>query len=430
MKPENTLILSGGGSKGSFEIGALKALCELGYSYDLVCGTSIGALVGALFAQKGNVEGLEEWIGSFQQNMVATNLFIFPNQYENDKTPIKTINEFLAAYAKGGPSENPLGATLAQQFDFETFKNSPIDFACQSYNVSKGISAWFYKKDMTADNCMDELLSSTAYFPAFNFIQIDGDYYIDGGYYQTIPMDLASSLGADKETVILLDDPKEYPSITQTSKRMVIYPILQLNYYLDFKGEMLKNQVEQGYLETMKELGKAPGYLYTFFASDWRHMKHLEEAVMGILVSTGKIGLLEEMNEVMNEIYAFFLHGYQPPVLKNQYSEEYIAGKLLETLGLMVGMNLYQQYHFKDFLKEILNRLENLNQPVTGQNSQLYQNMELKGCRDYVVFFHTVLEKFGKLPPEFEKLKEKYLLPYYFAYAWLLMKRCEPLLLL
>ena len=49
---KTALVLSGGGAKGAYEAGCIRALQELGYEFDLVCGTSIGALNGLLVAQK------------------------------------------------------------------------------------------------------------------------------------------------------------------------------------------------------------------------------------------------------------------------------------------------------------------------------------------------------------------------------------------
>lgn len=49
---KTALVLSGGGAKGAYEAGCIRALQEMGYEFDLVCGTSIGALNGLLVAQK------------------------------------------------------------------------------------------------------------------------------------------------------------------------------------------------------------------------------------------------------------------------------------------------------------------------------------------------------------------------------------------
>ncbi|MEG1016631.1 MAG: patatin-like phospholipase family protein, partial [Oscillospiraceae bacterium] len=56
---KKALVLGGGGSKGAYECGAMRALRELGETFDIVTGTSIGALNGALYVQ-GDLESLEE----------------------------------------------------------------------------------------------------------------------------------------------------------------------------------------------------------------------------------------------------------------------------------------------------------------------------------------------------------------------------------
>ncbi|WP_304408659.1 patatin-like phospholipase family protein, partial [Faecalibaculum rodentium] len=81
QKAEKTgIVLGGGGSRGSYEIGVLQTLTDQGRTFDVVTGTSIGAICGALYTQ-GSVDHLTDWIGSFTQDSVARNLFVFPAQY-------------------------------------------------------------------------------------------------------------------------------------------------------------------------------------------------------------------------------------------------------------------------------------------------------------------------------------------------------------
>ena len=58
---KRAIVLSGGGSKGSYELGVWKALKKLHISYDIVTGTSIGALNGALMTQKSYLRACYIW---------------------------------------------------------------------------------------------------------------------------------------------------------------------------------------------------------------------------------------------------------------------------------------------------------------------------------------------------------------------------------
>lgn len=58
---KRALVLGGGGSKGAYELGVWRALDELGISFDIVTGTSIGAMIGAMYVQKQFERCLELW---------------------------------------------------------------------------------------------------------------------------------------------------------------------------------------------------------------------------------------------------------------------------------------------------------------------------------------------------------------------------------
>lgn len=422
------LVLGGGGSKGSYEAGVCEALNDLGFSFDVVTGTSIGGLTGALYTA-GNMSGLKAWVSSFQQNQVATNLFIFPNQYQMVPAIGKSINVFLDSFTQNGPSTAPLVQRYQEVFSFEQFMKSPVDFSCVAWNVTGSKPAVFYKKDMTKEDYISKLIASTAYFPAFNLEKIGGDYYIDGGYWQTVPISVCKEMGADEIIAVSLEDPGQ-PSKAQIEpgdQVTLIRPILKLIYLLDFSGPQLAKQMEQGYLETLKYLNKAPGYLYTFYPDDWTHMMLLEKAGLDYVVGIGKISLLEQMQPVMDEIYSFLL-GYIPQPLKNDYSESYVFGRLLEVMGVIAGVDMYQQIHFRDFIKEMLQKFKNFtSDPNFVPAPAMYNAMEMKGLKDYIVFFHTALESYGNsLPESFDVFKQgEYLLPFYMAFGWHLIEKFQ-----
>lgn len=74
-------------------------------------------------------------------------------------------------------------------------------------------------------------------------------------------------------------------------------------------------QMREGYLETLKYLNKAPGYLYTFFPEDWKTMQRVEKVCMTMLMREGQMNLLTGYKEAMKMVYQFILH-YEPLPLK------------------------------------------------------------------------------------------------------------------
>lgn len=425
-KEKKGIVFAGGGSKGSYEAGVCMALKEMNLSYDIVCGTSIGALCGAIFTS-GDTDKLAGWIHSFSQDMVASNMFMFPNQYDKVKGSHLELNTFLKDFSQNGPSISPLKKNYAKIFDFDRFKNSNIDYVCNAFDVTNSKPAVFYKKDMKdKEDAMDKFLASAAYFPAFNFVKIADSYYADGGYYNSMPYSLAEKMGADSLLIVSLAQPEDKVEIHTDLKYKLIRPLLNLHYYLDFDAKDLYPQYQEGYLETLKYFNKAPGYIYTFYEEDWSHMVHLEKLSLNICVEMGYIYILEKLPGIMDEIYQY-IFGYIPAKLENKFSNEYIVGRLLEVFGLMCGIDYHEQMHFKDFFKQILDRLNHLtSDPNDTPKPFMYHDMEIKGLRDMVIFFHTAILSFGKcLPKEMDGMKKKFLLPYYLAYAWFYMDKYQ-----
>lgn len=102
------LVLSGGGSKGAYESGCMKALQELGYHFDIVTGTSIGALNGLLVAQEELSKAL--WImGYFTLEKVLKHPIQFDFSIENLMNNSSNIGPFLKSYLdKKGADIEPL----------------------------------------------------------------------------------------------------------------------------------------------------------------------------------------------------------------------------------------------------------------------------------------------------------------------------------
>jgi predicted acylesterase/phospholipase RssA len=93
------LVLGGGGVRGAYQVGAIKALYELGFKCDIVTGTSVGALNALLVAQE-NIDLLEEvW-----NNVDFESVMDYKHKLKN-----KSLETFVMAPLKGGFSLSPLG---------------------------------------------------------------------------------------------------------------------------------------------------------------------------------------------------------------------------------------------------------------------------------------------------------------------------------
>ena len=114
---KRALVLGGGGSKGAYELGVWRALDELGISFDIVTGTSIGAMIGAMYVQKQYERCLELWEQLSVDDIIANgvNLDMDIELLMSQKGKYKTL---LKSYVKNrGADITPFVNKLQHYFD-------------------------------------------------------------------------------------------------------------------------------------------------------------------------------------------------------------------------------------------------------------------------------------------------------------------------
>lgn len=206
-RPKIALVLGGGGAKGAAEVGVLKVLEEKGIRPDLIVGTSIGAIVGGLYACGYNAAELDslfrhqEWLSligdrnhDLRKNIITeqdgiTYIFGFP--VRNKRKRAKVDASILGAL--GGTQITLLLDSLTKQYDgILSFDDLPIPFRCVAVDLKK-------HKEVVMDSCELELAmrASMSIPGAFRPIKWNGKLLVDGGMLNNLPVDVARDLGAD-----------------------------------------------------------------------------------------------------------------------------------------------------------------------------------------------------------------------------------------
>ena len=416
---KRALVLGGGGSRGSYTMGALAALIEQRQTYSLITGISIGSLVGGVFAMDQPIN-YQKLISSFSNESVATGLFEFPkrNSVLTDKP--QGFTAFVDQYQVDGPSVAPLKSNYEKIFDFDAFKNSNIDYACLAADLTTNQPKLFKKSEMkTKDDAVMAMLASSAYFPAFSFVKIGDDYYADGGYLNSQLGKYAVENGYEDLTVIALSDPNAPLDYCKEQTSLLIRPILKLEYFLDFDKDVMIRQIAQGELEALKFMNLAPGYLYTFYKEDAFLFRNLSKMAVAMLeknhIKLSSDMLIDGMSELL---------GYRPGELNNTFMQNYEIGLLFECLGLIAGLDLYTRYRLMPFLKELLERLRNYEVNITPAETGETLKMDTYGARDLMSFFHNALKvNDGKLPEQFDQVINKFKSLFYLAIAWYVLEK-------
>ena len=262
------LVLAGGGSKGSYEVGAINALYELNYSFDIITGTSIGALNGAVLAQ-----GQLDRLNILWDNLIASQIL------KNDVTQLKlsfNMNEliqsknlltsFFKDYAKEkGADITPFYALINDYLDYERLMQSPINYGCVSVEFPSLKPILMEKSQFTCkEDAFAYCLASASCFPAFPVATYKENKYIDGGYYDNLPIQFAFQMGAEQAVAIDLNKEINHLELALNPLVTTIIPSWDLGNFLDFNREHLDRNKQLGYLDVKKQLGHYWGFKYAF----------------------------------------------------------------------------------------------------------------------------------------------------------------------
>jgi len=171
MKPKLGLVLGSGSARGWAHIGIIRALEDAGIRPDIVCGCSIGAFVGAAYAD-GDLDKLENWVTAL------------------------SWQDVLGLMDVGGGSGLIKGEKLMAFFEKHfvdvDFQALPLPFACVATDLETGREIWLREGSVAA-----AVRASIALPGLFAPVARDGRLLVDGGLVNPVPVSLARALGAD-----------------------------------------------------------------------------------------------------------------------------------------------------------------------------------------------------------------------------------------
>ena len=258
------LVLNGGGSRGAYEIGAWQALAELGVRFDGVYGTSIGALNAALVAQ-GDLEGaVKLWSGITVKQIVAVE---DDEDFAIDRmlSHKRDVLPFLMENARHLRMDiSPLEELVRTFIDEGRIRASGMRLGVMTFRVPQLQGVPVTLDDMAPGSLVDWVIASASCFPIFPSRHIGGQRYIDGGYYDNLPIDVALADGMDEIVAVELHPYLTHPEYGGMPWLNTIKPLHDLGGFLDFNPDLLRRARLLGYHDVMKRWGRLDGFLYTF----------------------------------------------------------------------------------------------------------------------------------------------------------------------
>ena len=318
------VVLSGGGAKGMAHIGVLKVLEEAGIPIDIITGTSMGSIVGGLYAIGYNADALDSVARAQDWSYVITDR---DDQRKLSLNNVRKNYTYALSTVLGGgkrklePGGLIKGKNLAELFDklcvgytdsLNFSRDLPIPFACVATDIIK-----YEEYDFHSGRLPQAMRASMAIPAVFSPVRIDSCVLVDGGMRNNFPVDIARKMGADIVIGISVHDhPKSVSDVWGTMS--VLSQIVDAN---------TKNKFEEN---------KAATDVYMYVDPDGYGAASFSAAAIDTLIRRGE----EEARRHWDELIALkkrigvspsfrpkLLHPYQPEKVADD-DEAFNAKKL------------------------------------------------------------------------------------------------------
>jgi len=367
------IVLSGGGAKGAYQIGLWKALNHLNIKYDIVTGTSIGAMNGMMMVQKDYLKSVILW-----KNISYEKL------YENfDMSKDININ-YIDKIVKGGIDTSKIKKLIENNYNHKKIYNSKIKFGVVVFDLDNKEKKYITKDNTDKNKLKDYILASATCYPVFKPTIIDNIKYIDGGYYDNLPINLAIELGADEVIAVdLLPISIKQKVLDKSVDIKYITPSSKLDSFLKFESDITKKMIIQGYNDTMKAFNKYEGDIYTFKKGTiYNNYIKYKDKINDIINKNSYIGILKKMDEkTMLDVVEDALEILEIPIEK--------------------------VYNYKQFNKLMLSKLDSIKE-VKINNFDLEKIKELFDRKVIVKYIYKKLEKNDKINAVFNFFTKEY----------------------
>ena len=252
--PRKALVLAGGGARGSYQVGVWRALTELGWNPQIITGTSVGSLNGAMFALDLYETARDMWTSIRSQDVME-----LPEETRN----LTELHQFLRDVVRaGGMDVTPLEEIVERVLDEDALRASPIRFGLVTVEKRGLKPRELPLGEIPKGKVKDYLLASAACFPALRAKQIDGVQFLDGGYRDNMPTGLAQKMGAEELVCVDLEGVGiTLPNRTGLPTTMV-RSYWELGDILHFDPDTARRNIELGYYDTLRAFGRLRGCAY------------------------------------------------------------------------------------------------------------------------------------------------------------------------
>ena len=336
------LVLSGGGAKGMAHIGALKVIEEAGVRIDYIGGTSMGAIVGALYASGYTANQLDslfmntDFTEIIQDNLPRSAMTFYEKEASERYAltlPFRKFRiSFPAAISGGQNIYNELVKALYHVKDIRDFNQLPIPFFCIATDVETG------EEILLDRGYLPEAIMASGTFPSlFEPSEVDGRILIDGGVLNNYPVDEVRAMGAD----LIIGVDVQHGLRDRESLQSATEILLQINNYRTVGQMKEKSQKTDVYIKPNMDRYSVIDFELRDSIIQEGNMAALEvwESLRQVAARQGSQSLRQPVPGSLDslQINRLILQG------NSSYSRGYVKGKLRFDLSEKISFNKLRQ---------------------------------------------------------------------------------------
>lgn len=336
------LVLSGGGAKGLAHIGTLKVIDSLGIRIDYVAGTSMGAIIGSLYASGYSGKEIDSiFKGVNFDDIISDNL---PRKaktfYERDNSekyavtlPFKKFKVKLPrALSRGQNTLSLLTKLTLHVSDIDDFSKLPIPFFCVATNIENGEAVY-----LESGSLPQSILASGAFPSLFQPVRIDDKVLIDGGVVNNYPIDELKAKGVD--IIIGVDVQDDLGTRDQLQSATKI--LLQINNYRTINDMKIKSKKTDIYIKpditnfSVVSFGEGKTIIDNGVVETNKHIEALKNIVAKQIKKKPELAKITPIDSL--RIKGISVNGL------DKYSRAYVLGKLKFNPDEEISYNTFQE---------------------------------------------------------------------------------------
>ena len=251
---QKALVLAGGGARGSYQVGVWRALMELNWHPQIITGTSVGSLNGAMFVLDLYETARDMWLTIRSRDVM---------ELPEEDADLSALHQFLRCVVKaGGMDVTPLEGIVERVLDEKALRAASTRFGLVTVEQRGLKPRELMLDEIPEGRVKDYLMASAACFPALRARDIDGVKFLDGGYSDNMPTGLAKRMGAEELVCVDLEGVGiTRPNLTGLPTTMV-RSYWELGDILHFDPDTARRNMELGYYDTLRAFGRIRGCAY------------------------------------------------------------------------------------------------------------------------------------------------------------------------